>query len=81
MNEATPCDSCPKRERCQSERLACQALVGFARGFNLERIKVFPRQPSAAVALELIALRKKKLRAKIKASRSAIADHALRMRL
>jgi hypothetical protein len=39
------------------------ALLQFSRGFSLERIKLMPRQPTAALMMEVAASETKKVRA------------------
>jgi hypothetical protein len=59
-DEATPCDACAKRARCQAEALACLAFQYWTRGFSLARVAGFPRQPNAQILAEIKAPKQKK---------------------
>lgn len=52
---ASLCGTCPKQLRCQRGKLACQALLMFKGGASLERIRLVPRQPTAAWAAQVTA--------------------------
>jgi hypothetical protein len=49
----TPCDRCQKRVRCETELLACRALLLFTRGASMERVRYVPRQPTVEYMTQL----------------------------
>jgi hypothetical protein len=77
-HEATPCDSCSKRPRCQTEALASLAFQYWSNGFSLQRVAGFPRPPTAAILGEIKAPKRKK---KKLIARRTIQDVANRYRV
>jgi hypothetical protein len=60
-----PCDGCKHASRCNSETLACEALVLFKRfgGGSPERFACAPRQPTAEIYARAHAPIRKKIAA------------------
>ena len=50
-----PCDTCPHRRRCGSDRLACAAYAMFVSGASARRWQAAPREPSRRVFTKLFA--------------------------